>query len=190
MDYLRRTQHHTTCSDTTEDKMTSASGDLSAYCNSTITQLGGDSLTAMRLSGLLMEYMSIEVSAQTILTYSLGQLLEIVSPQQRLHEYQHERGNGSESIDWDAESSLEFLQKYSDHKEKRPLGIKSGITILLTGATGFLGRFILLSLLQSATVQKVYCIAKSKNSEYCLVSIYSYMHTLFRQQNHACSILS
>ena len=149
-----------------EDKATLASGDLSAYDNSTITQLGGDSLTAMRLSGLLKEHMSIDVSAQAILTYSLRQLLEIVSPQHKSSEYQHERrGQGSGSIDWDAESSLEFLQKYSDRKGRNPLRNESEMTVLLTGATGFLGRFVLLSLLQSTTVEKVYCTVKSESSK-------------------------
>lgn len=134
---------------------------LAAYSYSTITQLGGDSLTAMRLSGLLKEHMNVEVPAQTILTLSLGRLLDMISPQCRASEDQYERG----SIDWDAESSIEFLLKYSDHKERIPLRNESIITVLLTGATGFLGRFILLALLQSATIEKVYCIVKRKDGK-------------------------
>jgi thioester reductase-like protein len=92
-------------------------------------------------------------------------LLEIVSPQHKSSEYQHERrGQGSGSIDWDAESSLEFLQKYSDRKGRNPLRNESEMTVLLTGATGFLGRFVLLSLLQSTTVEKVYCTVKSESN--------------------------
>ena len=68
---------HQLSSDSTSDQ----SSEAAEHTNSTITQLGGDSLTAMRLSELLKEHLSIDISAQTILSQPLGSVLEMISPQ-------------------------------------------------------------------------------------------------------------
>ena len=162
MEFLMRRAQNTTnqpsLSDDSSATATSTPSGLAAYSQSTITQLGGDSLTAMRLSALLKEHMNIDISAQTALTLPLGRLLESVGL--------GEGGRTTEtrSIDWEAESSIKFLETYLHQDKKRsPLDNESGITVLLTGATGFLGRFILLALLQKASVGRVYCIVKRKN---------------------------
>jgi len=134
------------------------------YTNSIITQLGGDSLTAMRLSGLLKEHLSIDISAQTILSLLLGRILEMISPQAHGtgHEEMTQRISDVSEIDWDEEVSLKFLEGYSQHGGGRSTAGQP-VTVLLTGATGFLGRFILLTLLQSSAVDKVHCIVQWKN---------------------------
>ncbi|KAI1776647.1 hybrid PKS-NRPS PsoA [Hypoxylon cercidicola] len=46
-----------------------------------------------------------------------------------------------------------------DSHKRRATGAKSGLTVLLTGATGFLGRHILNSLVESERVREVHCVA-------------------------------
>lgn len=140
----------------------SASSYLSAHCSATLTELGGDSLTAMRLSGLLKEHFSAEISAQVILTHSLQQLLQLVFPQS---ESSVEPLQKREIFNFYEETSITFLQQYSKRKKEKFLINQHQPTVLLTGATGFLGRFILLELLQSENVNKVYCIVKGRNGK-------------------------
>ena len=161
---------HQLSSDSTSDQPSEAA----EYTSSTITQLGGDSLTAMRLSGLLKEHLSIDISAQTILSWSLGRVLEMISPQAHGtgHEGMTQRTSDVSEVDWDEEVSLKFLKGYSQHGGGRSTAGQP-VTVLLTGATGFLGRFILLTLLQSTAVDKVHCIVQWKNGM-CVFTEYKY----------------
>lgn len=156
---MNRTCQKTT--DETSDTSMSASDSsyLSTHCSATITELGGDSLTAMRLSSLLKQHLSVEISAQVLLTCSFQQLLEIVSPQ-NVNPLEKSR-----VYDWDEETSLDFLQSYLNQKKEVFQRTTQQLAVCLTGATGFLGRFILLELLQSAIVNKVYCIVKGKSGK-------------------------
>ena len=158
MEYLKSRAHPTIpqTTDKAQDTMVSASFSsyLSTHCSATITELGGDSLTAMRLSALLKEHLNVEITAQFLLTCSIQQLLQIenVDPLEK-----------SGAFDWDAETSVDFLRSYSNPKKETFQRNIPKVDVLLTGATGFLGRFLLLELLHSAKVNKVYCIVKGSS---------------------------
>lgn len=138
----------------------------------TLGQLGGDSLAAMRLSGLLKEYFHVEITADFILQRQLSKVVELVGGGQieggiaggqplGVTESPHD----GEEICWDKEISLDDLGLEALHqgkREQRDTTVQSA-TVLLTGATGFLGRFILLELLQNQSCGKVCCIVKEKD---------------------------
>lgn len=146
----------------------------------TLTQLGGDSLSAMSLSNLLQEEVGVSVPAVHILKSSLFVLFQSVVTQLCPGE-ELPLGylslpcqtsctssiGGDDRIDWDKETDIHFLT-VSSSVNKVIGGGGGGVEerdnaiVLLTGSTGFLGRFILLELLDSVKCDRVYAICRGK----------------------------
>ena len=144
----------------------------------TLTQLGGDSLSAMSLSNLLQEEVGVSVPAVHILKSSLFVLFQSVVTQlcpgeeltledpslPRQTSYTSSIG-GDDRIDWDKETDIHFLTVSSSvNKVIGGEGVeeRDNAIVLLTGSTGFLGRFILLELLDSVKCDHVYAICRGK----------------------------
>ena len=127
-----------------------------------LTQMGGDSLSAMRLSNLIKKHLLLDISAVDILKESLSNILQslIISlTGQASYNHITPSPQSSLNIDWDKEIDTSFL---SSIESSSPDGDGSdNRTVLLTGATGFLGRFILWELLDCDKIVKVYCLARS-----------------------------
>ncbi|KKA18098.1 Hybrid NRPS/PKS protein 1, partial [Rasamsonia emersonii CBS 393.64] len=68
------------------------------------------------------------------------------------------------TIDWDEETALQGdLTQTADETTKKDAST-SGTTVLLTGATGFLGRNILRKLVEDDRVSKIHCVAVRQSS--------------------------
>ena len=154
----------------------------------TFSQLGGDSLAAMRLSALVEEHLHAHVSVEAILKQPLCDILEIIGEQQvnylvgETHiGQQHSTGAGikgtvrqhqtvaGHAVKWEDEISLkdaglEQCQHKSSNSTKKCNARE--MVVFLTGATGFLGQFILVELLQKCC--KVYCLVRRKGGEFSL----------------------
>ncbi len=67
------------------------------------------------------------------------------------------------SIDWTKEASINSLGL--DGYQHRPLSDVPEVSssVLLTGCTGFLGRFILWELLLDSRITQVFCLAKRRD---------------------------
>ena len=120
----------------------------------------------MHLSALIREHLHTEVSAEVILKQPLGKVLEMTGGPEfeppcvtMATGMDREIGSLEEDIRWESEISLDDLglsaSAASFHRRK-------DVTVFLTGATGFLGRFLLLELLQNKQCSKVYCLVKTR----------------------------
>lgn len=136
----------------------------------TLGQLGGDSMAAMRLSGLIREQLQVEVTADVILHQPLGKILEVISGGRLDGKgYGSEYLGGSSDISgkaicWEEEISLDGLGLedllLQGQKERTDTDAQS--TVFLTGATGFLGRFVLMDLLHSQQCGRIFCLVKER----------------------------
>lgn len=164
-------------------KYNSSSSSQSLNITLTLTQLGGDSLTAMSLSNLLLEEISVTVSAVFILRQPLVSLfhfaLSQLSPDQTFDmtdlitntsqtSYGTSAATGND-INWDKETKIDFLRISAsaariDQSTGCTLPVeKDNNVVLLTGPGGFLGRFILWELLKSDNCNRIYCLCRSRN---------------------------
>ncbi len=152
----------------------------------TLGQLGGDSLTAMRLSALINEHLHVEITAEVILRCCLGKVLELVSGDEVVAKRASEpipraskAVDGAKAISWEDEASLDDLGLEAlCHKQRRP-GRDDAVeefSVLLTGATGFLGRFILLELLQNQQCGRIHCIVREREGVYD--GFHGYIHIM------------
>ncbi|PMS29200.1 oxidoreductase [Paraburkholderia rhynchosiae] len=141
--------------------------------NATFTELGGDSLSALSCSLLLEEIYGVEVPVGVI-NNPAGGLLHVSRYIERARQGAHQRptfasihGRGATQIrasDLTIDKFLdaETLARASDLKPARA-HIR---TVLVTGANGFLGRFLCLEWLQrvAAVGGKVICIMRGRDA--------------------------
>jgi fatty acid CoA ligase FadD9 len=133
------------------------------------TDLGGDSLSALTFSNLLAELLGVEVSVGVIVspTSSLGQIADHIEADRRSGStrptFASVHGQGATTV----YAGDLTLDKFIDAKtlaEAKTLPRISGEphTVLLTGANGYLGRFLALEWLQrlSDTGGKLICIVR------------------------------
>nr|AOO87093.1 polyketide synthase [Alternaria alternantherae] len=124
---------------------------------------GGNSLLLMKLQKAINETTGVQVTTR--------QLYEDSTLRAMTH-CVFNQGSGSNSamqneapIDWEVETSVPvWLQQQVEEIAEKPSHKDAsdktgGIEVLLTGAASFLGGHLLKSLLQSATVNKVHCVA-------------------------------
>ena len=153
----------------------------------TLTQLGGDSLSAMSLSNLLQEEVGVSVPAVHILKSSLfvlfqsvvtqlcpGEELTLEDPSLPRQTSCTSSIGGDGRIDWDKETDIHFLRVSSSvNKVGGGVEERDNAIVLLTGSTGFLGRFILLELLDSVKCDHVYAICRGKKGciQYLIIAV-------------------
>ncbi len=128
-----------------------------------ITQMGGDSLTAMRLSNLIKKYLFQEVPAVMILKEPLNVVLEHLVATLLSETDRSLSGNviNFAEVNWDEEADLSFIRNMPfvcDYTPESLHGKK--VVVLLTGATGFLGQYLLWEILMSDRVTKVICLTR------------------------------
>jgi fatty acid CoA ligase FadD9 len=119
------------------------------------TDLGGDSLSALTFSTLLAELLGLEVSVGVIVspTSNLGQIADYIETERRSESarptFARIHGKGETTI----HASDLTLDKFIDAKTLAaaptlPRATGEPHTVLLTGANGYLGRFVTLEWLQ------------------------------------------
>ncbi|XP_065898942.1 carboxylic acid reductase-like isoform X2 [Dysidea avara] len=120
------------------------------------SQHGGDSLTAMRFTAVVKDLFNVDVNVDTLLSskVSLDQLTNII-------------GGHTSSVVGDDQNVLELMRQDMDI-EFPTFDIDSKLSsdvsnVFLTGATGFLGCFLLYHLLIDPTTSGViYCLVRCK----------------------------
>ncbi|KAK2042903.1 putative PKS-NRPS protein [Colletotrichum somersetense] len=126
---------------------------------------GGNSLLVMRLQALIRESMGVHVTTRTLFRAStLKTMAEAIFSQRDADAAAAEED--TEEIDWEREAEVpewlrELMHEMSteDDAEEAPPVKSEGLSVVLTGAAGFLGGRVLNALLQSPAVQTVRCIA-------------------------------
>lgn len=121
--------------------------------------VGGSSLSLINLQGLIKERLSLSISLYRLFQNSTLKSMA-ASLRDQGEAVANESGTG---IDWDREAALPSDVAQRDvtlaHPATGPQTIRA---IVLTGATGFIGREILRRLLADDRVSKVYCLAVRK----------------------------
>lgn len=141
------------------------------------SQLGGDSLAAIHLTSLLREHLSLDVPVDVVLKTPLASILTDVTSEKRPPVIA--------SYDWAQEASLDSLE-LSACQESPPLsqGTEFASSVLLTGCTGFLGRFILWQLLQDKQIARIFCLTQNKDGREDIFIKYAMCNAVFLQQKH------
>ena len=123
------------------------------------TDLGGDSLSALTFSTLLAELLGLEVSVGVIVSpaSSLGQIADYIETERRSESarptFARIHGKGETTV----HASDLKLDKFIDAKTLAaaatlPRATGESHTVLLTGANGYLGRFVTLEWLQQLSL--------------------------------------
>ncbi|PTB61706.1 polyketide synthase [Trichoderma citrinoviride] len=160
-----------------EEKMTVGEGELRLLWERVLPQaassarispssdfflLGGNSLLLMKLQAAIKDSMNVIMSTRKLYQAStLRDMARAVDEQRR-----SQTENDAElEIDWAAETAIPkwLLNQIhelsnSNHFTRSKLPVEK-ISVLMTGATTFLGGHLLKSLLQSDTVSQIYCVA-------------------------------
>ncbi|KAI3317853.1 putative polyketide synthase [Xylariaceae sp. AK1471] len=121
--------------------------------------VGGNSMLLLKLRDLISRKLGVQLAVMTLFENStLGAMARKI---------RDNTFRKSEGVDWDVETTVpeSFAALRSFSKFDKP---KTGV-VVLTGATGFLGRALVKQLVDSPDVQKIHCIAvrdETKLKEY------------------------
>lgn len=117
--------------------------------------VGGTSLLLIELQALFREELGSAASVQDLFQAStLDAMASLVGGSSA--------EDVNESMDWEAEASLLPAEAYQAQSGTEEVINNPARTVVLTGATGFLGRHILARLLKNEEIHKVYCVAVRK----------------------------
>ncbi|TFA97733.1 Polyketide synthase-nonribosomal peptide synthetase [Trichoderma ghanense] len=169
-----------------EEKMTVGEGELRLLWERVLPQaasstriapssdfflLGGNSLLLMKLQAAIRDSMNVIVSTRKLYQAStLRDMARAVDKQRR----SRADDDAEREINWAAETAIPKWLLNQIHErvdQKHATGPKSpmdNISVLMTGATTFLGGHLLKSLLESDKVSKVYCIAVPADDQHSL----------------------
>ncbi|KAJ5149740.1 hypothetical protein N7448_001318 [Penicillium atrosanguineum] len=113
--------------------------------------VGGSSLLLVKLQRLIKNQFKAAPKLNELM--NAGRLVDMAS----LIE-----ANLSSCIDWDAEISVPeaWATEFSRIEEPKPQSVQEGIRVLLTGATGYLGRHLLPSLIKANKVSRIFCLVR------------------------------
>ncbi|KAK1749891.1 polyketide synthetase [Echria macrotheca] len=148
------------------EKVLRIPGDEAAHitAESDFFLLGGNSLLLMRLQAAIQEAMAVAVSTRDL--YQASTLRQMAAQISLRRECQPLEDQAGTVVDWDVETEVpawvyEGPEEELDEKGRTlsANGEGRGVQVLLTGATSFLGGFILQSLCARDSVTKVHCIA-------------------------------
>ncbi|KAF5591103.1 polyketide synthase [Fusarium pseudoanthophilum] len=121
--------------------------------------VGGNSLLLVRLRSAIEISMGITLPLSDMYRSStLAGMADLVA-------HQKSSDYAPEVIDWDAETALPQSIALSYSYNTTPVRTESGLEVLMTGSTSFLGKQILQSLLNRPSVARIHCIAVDSDSE-------------------------
>jgi fatty acid CoA ligase FadD9 len=155
------------------------------FGNSSFVDLGGDSLDAVRLTNMIKSIYSVSIPVSLILnpTYSIRNLIKEVHNKRYgktetisthaisfsdVHPYKANKPEDIKLFASDLQLSTFFSTYEIEHAKQLPK-IKNGeqiSNVLLTGANGYLGRFLALALLErlSLTQGKLICFVRAQDN--------------------------
>lgn len=136
-------------------------------------EVGGNSLLLIKLRSVLQSTYGLTLTLPELFQSStLSSMAGRIEKSVKYHDVLSEpRTNGSSDIDWDVElatltDGLPEVQVNGvlDSTSFDSPSRAGGLTVLLTGATGFIGTHLLRSLVQDPRIQKVHCVAVRPSS--------------------------
>ncbi|PSB11065.1 non-ribosomal peptide synthetase [Pleurocapsa sp. CCALA 161] len=134
---------------------------ISIYDN--FFDLGGHSLLTTQLLAKIRETLQIDISLRSLLeTPRIDSLAQNIA--RVIHPENNDSTQPQTLIDFKTEAMLDPTIQLTSHPENPGAVVTDGTCILLTGATGFLGAFLLYELLQQ-TEAEIYCLVRCSNFE-------------------------
>ncbi|KAI3576482.1 putative hybrid PKS-NRPS enzyme [Fusarium oxysporum f. sp. albedinis] len=121
--------------------------------------VGGNSLLLVRLRSAIEISMGVTLPLSDMYRSSTLAGMAGLIAQQKGSDYV------PEVIDWEAETTLPLSIDLKYSSDTIPVRTESGLEILMTGSTSFLGKQILQSLLSRPSVARIHCIAVDPDSE-------------------------
>jgi hybrid polyketide synthase/nonribosomal peptide synthetase ACE1 len=112
--------------------------------------IGGNSILLVKLQAAIKRELQ-----------SAPRLIDLINASTLEGMARHVRATSSQDIDWEAEtavtaSMMKFLQANTTHSPKN----NKHLTVVIVGATGYLGRHILTRLLDAASVMRITCLMR------------------------------
>ncbi|KAH8171057.1 AMP-binding enzyme domain-containing protein [Sarocladium implicatum] len=149
---------------------------------------GGNSILLMKLQAAIRESMGASVPTRVLYqASSLREMTNCIDEQKGLEE---EADGPAQEINWDEETKVPEALRQQLSKESKVKRVKKeredDIQVLLTGATTFLGGQILQSLIATAAISKVHCIAIPADDQHLLArheKIKSYVGSLLEPES-------
>nr|ALQ32979.1 putative polyketide synthase [Fusarium sp. NRRL 25184] len=123
--------------------------------------VGGNSLLLVRLRSAIEISMGVTLPLSDMYRSSTLAGMAGLVAQQKSSDYV------LEVIDWEAETTIPLSIDFKYSSDTIPIREESGLEILMTGSTSFLGKQILQSLLSRPSVARIHCIAVDPDSEAC-----------------------
>ncbi|EGG13357.1 hypothetical protein DFA_11118 [Cavenderia fasciculata] len=125
------------------------------------TQLGGDSLSAIKLSHILKEKINIDIPTSIILNIDndLSKLTDLLG---QFINNNDKTNLKNQEINWENEIKLdESIQKGNKTVKDTQKKNQQRFNVFLTGSTGYLGSYLLYQLLADERVEKIYCLIRN-----------------------------
>lgn len=121
--------------------------------------VGGNSLLLVKLQAIIRETFAVVLRLVDLMnTPILGHMSLMIQDTVRTH-----------NIDWAAETTLQYLTLSNGSRSGSPTKASKqtddNLVVLLTGATGYLGRHILSQLVADRRISKIHCVAIRENNE-------------------------
>ena len=119
--------------------------------------VGGNSLLLVKLQAMIRDYFMVVIDLVNLMgTSQLGQMASGI-----------ENAMSVPTINWDEETRLPEAMIEDNEllaiPTRKPFEHPNGLVVLLTGATGYLGRHLLPRLVSDPNIIKVYCVATRDN---------------------------
>ncbi|KAI9720221.1 MAG: putative NRPS-like protein biosynthetic cluster [Candelaria pacifica] len=142
--------------------------------DSRLKALGVDSISVIDISAAIQEEFEVRISIKVLLDSSLN-LISLVDLIQKYISCRDAEKYPSPSLQSDSSSCSESCKALEDFRRSEsqllePLQV-SGRRVFLTGATGYVGSYILRSLLAHSHIDKVYVLVRARTKELALARI-------------------
>ncbi|KAI9934804.1 hypothetical protein ASPWEDRAFT_175532 [Aspergillus wentii DTO 134E9] len=129
-----------------------ASGSLTLTSESNFFQVGGTSLLIVKLQKAIKENYKVALRVNELVTAKkLADMALLI-----------ENREAPTQIDWEAETAVpELWANEFSVPDLNPPAEQDGLRILVTGATGFIGRHTLPNLIESPKVSQIFCLVRA-----------------------------
>lgn len=139
----------------------------SAWFGRTFSELGGDSISAVALSALLARQWQVHLPVALLLgrTATLGDILQTLEAQGSggARSTRPQDAERLRADDFALEHWLSPVELAGAAARSAALSEEAPRVVLLTGANGFLGRFVLLELASRPEVARVICVVRARD---------------------------
>lgn len=127
---------------------------VSIQADTDFFHIGGNSLLLVRLQAIIREKFNVAVAIVEMFEASTLRIMAA----------KIENSSPVIKIDWEMETAVNNALLHVAPSTSNPTSSVSGLTVLLTGSTGYLGRHILQLLVSDNRISRIHCVAVRKDN--------------------------